>query len=80
MSSLLRRHVCLFNGGPCCHTNCAEYRGLVEYSKNFLACVSRVIEEDKQRIKPPRIHGGRVEDAPPWLKAIFAPPKREEAG
>jgi hypothetical protein len=66
-------------GGACCLTNCQLYANdLVAYSRSFLSCPSRVVEEDKLRIKPPRIHGGKVEDAPQWLRDILAPPRKEE--
>lgn len=63
MANFLRRHICLLMGGACCLTNCQLYAGdLVAYSRSFLYCPSRVVEEDKLRIKPPRIHGGKVEE------------------
>jgi len=58
----LRRHICLFNGGPCTQANCIEHRGLKAYSLNFLGCIGRMVEQKRPPVTP---------TPPKWLKAIL---------
>lgn len=63
---VLRRHICLFNGGSCCYANCTVYRGLAEYSRSFISCSGRTVESGGRR-SPVTVR--RV--PPDWLKSII---------